>query len=166
MEKKNIIIMLGAVIIIISLIIGGSVLVINHSQNQITTKTEGEYPDNTTTVDNKDEITSNEEFNVRNKYKNGTFSTTGSYISPAGNESILVQITVSNDKVSSVEVTPLADDFESQRYQQRFSSGISSLVVGKLLDQAYINGRVNGSSLTGEGFNKAVDSIINQAKEV
>lgn len=174
MAKKNLPVILGTVIIVISLIVGGAILVINHSQNQIKTRTEGEFPENTA-IDNSNEITPQEidspvdnpesdNTATTNRYKDGTYSAFGSYVSPAGTETIQVQVILTNDVISSVKVTPQANDFESQRYQQRFSSGISSVVVGKPLDQAYINGRVNGSSLTGEGFNKALNSIRKEAQ--
>ena len=97
-------------------------------------------------------------------YKDGIYSSSGSYYAPSGYETIAVQLSVSNGVISSVSITPDSNDFQSYRYQERFISGANSLVVGKTLDQAYLYGRVNGASLTGAGFNNALDQIIKQAQ--
>ena len=96
-------------------------------------------------------------------YKDGTYTVTGSYDSPAGMESIKVAVTLTNDIVTSATVTPLAEDRESAHYQKLFINGYSSLVVGKNISTVKL-GRVSGSSLTPVGFNSALAQIEAQAK--
>jgi hypothetical protein len=96
------------------------------------------------------------------QYDNGTYSANGSYTSPGGTESVNVSLKVENDIVASVTVTGSAKAGDSKLYQNLFIKGISGEVVGKKLDGLSV-GRVNGSSLTGGGFNKAIREIQAQA---
>jgi len=97
------------------------------------------------------------------EYRNGTYQATGSYDSPAGQESIGVSITISNDVITQSSLSLLAGDRMSQRYQQRFQSGYLPLVVGRSVDSVNL-GAVSGSSLTPIGFNNALATIKAQAK--
>jgi len=65
------------------------------------------------------------------KYKDGTYSATGSYVSPGGPDNIGVTLTLSNGVVTSVTATPMPHDPTSARYQQKFMSGYHAQVVGK-----------------------------------
>ena len=98
-----------------------------------------------------------------NKYKNGTYAVTGTYVSPAGVEHIGVSLTVTNDIVTASTVTPEAGDGRSMSYQQRFASGYQQYVVGQPLDSINIVDSVSGSSLTPHGFNDAVAQIKSEA---
>ncbi|MES2630509.1 MAG: hypothetical protein V4611_00965 [Patescibacteria group bacterium] len=91
-------------------------------------------------------------------YKDGTYTETGSYFSPGGNESIEVSVTIANDVITDATVTSKAKNAESKEHQADFISGYKSLVVGKDIDEVTLS-RVAGSSLTSNGFNSALELI-------
>lgn len=91
-------------------------------------------------------------------YKDGTYSEDGSYISPAGKQSVTVKLTLAANKVTAVTVTGHATDPTAKGYQSQFVSGISDVVVGKDIDTLNVS-RVAGSSLTSGGFNAALKAI-------
>ncbi|MGX6449424.1 FMN-binding protein [Patulibacter sp. S7RM1-6] len=95
-------------------------------------------------------------------YRDGTYSADGSYTSPAGQETVGVQLTVQDGKVTAVEVTPQASNPNSQKFQGEFADGISGEVVGKSLDDLRVS-KVSGSSLTSGGFNAAVERVKSEA---
>ena len=96
-------------------------------------------------------------------YVDGTYSSSGSYQSPAGSESISVTLVVQDDRVSSLSVASNATHATSQTYQGKFISGINSLVVGQDISELGSFSQVNGSSLTPSAFNQALNSIKSQA---
>ncbi len=91
-------------------------------------------------------------------YADGTYSADGSYQSPGGQESVSVSITLDDDVVTAVTVTPHATSGNSKQYQTQFASGIAAEVVGKDIDELDVS-RVAGSSLTSGGFNDALEQI-------
>lgn len=96
-------------------------------------------------------------------YKDGTYTATGSYMSPGGYDQITVTLIIANGIVTDATVVSGAGDGTSQRYQDRFIAGYKPLVIGK--DIATLNvSRVSGSSLTPIGFNDAVAQIKTAAK--
>lgn len=97
-------------------------------------------------------------------YADGTYTAEGSYISPAGEESVAVEITLSGDAVTAVTVTPEAADPQAKSYQELFAGGIAAEVVGKDIDSLNVS-RVAGSSLTSGGFNEALSAIKDEARE-
>lgn len=99
------------------------------------------------------------------KYKSGTYTVTGSYRVPRSNaQQMKVELTLSNDVITSINVTPMADDSESYFYQQNFADGISGKIIGKTLDNAANISRVNGASLTTDYFTgNVVSDIQNKA---
>ena len=96
-------------------------------------------------------------------YKNGTYSAVGTYEEPDGQASIKVTLTIQNDIVTSADVVSASGDRTSVRYQNKFISGYKQYVVGKKITDINIK-KVSGSSLTPDGFNKALESIKTQAK--
>lgn len=96
-------------------------------------------------------------------YKDGTYSVTGSYLSPGGAEEIGVTLTLKDDAVVDTTATVLATRPGSVKFQGEFVAGYKTLVVGKKLDEINV-GKVSGSSLTPAGFNDAVAKIKLQAK--
>jgi len=96
-------------------------------------------------------------------YKDGTYTATGSYDSPGGNESITVTVTLANDTVTATSATSGANDPEAHEYQDQFISNYKQLVVGKKISDISLS-RVSGSSLTSQGFNSAIQKIESQAK--
>ena len=96
-------------------------------------------------------------------YKDGTYSATGNYFSPGGNESIAVQLTLNGDVITDVSATTQASRPDSVRYQSIFVANYKPLVVGKKIDDVVLS-KVSGSSLTSRGFNDALTQIKAQAK--
>lgn len=92
----------------------------------------------------------------------GTWTESGEYQTPGGQESVKVTLTAKDGVVSSVTVVGSGGSPNSQRYQAAFISGVSGEVVGKQLSTLQV-GAVSGSSLTGNGFNAAVDKIKSDA---
>ncbi|BDI23307.1 FMN-binding protein [Herbiconiux sp. L3-i23] len=91
-------------------------------------------------------------------YADGTYEAEGSYRSPGGNETVQVSITLEDDVVTAVTVTPTATSGNSKQYQTAFAGGIADVVVGKDIDELDVS-KVSGSSLTSGGFNEAVETI-------
>ncbi|HMH58361.1 MAG TPA: hypothetical protein VK537_04190 [Galbitalea sp.] len=96
-------------------------------------------------------------------YKDGTYSADGSYVSPGGQEEIAVTITVKDDLITAVSVKTVSADPEGEQYEAQFASGISAVAVGKSLSSLSV-GSVAGSSLTSQGFNRALSAIRGKAK--
>ncbi|MGN7860039.1 FMN-binding protein [Microbacterium sp. 22303] len=96
-------------------------------------------------------------------YKDGTYTADGSYQTPETVEKITVDLTVSQDTVTKVEVTGDPQASETKHYQSQFIGGIAAQVVGKKLDDISVS-RVSGSSLTSKGFNQALATIRTEAK--
>ncbi len=97
------------------------------------------------------------------QYTDGQYSAEGSYLSPAGEESIKVDLTLQGDIVTAVTVTPEADDAQARGFQQKFAGGIADVVVGKDIDTLDVS-RVAGSSLTSGGFSQALETIKADAR--
>lgn len=96
-------------------------------------------------------------------YKNGTYSSTVTYMAPPGNEKMGVTVTIANDKITSVNVQNMATDQTSSMYQNRFIGSVSSTVVGQSVNQMKL-GVVSGASLSTNAFNNALVQIKAQAK--
>ncbi|RMI12501.1 FMN-binding protein [Cellulomonas triticagri] len=92
------------------------------------------------------------------EYADGTYTAEGSYDTPGGEESISVEVTVADGVVTDVTVTPEASGGNAARFQDEFASGIADEVVGADLSDLAVD-KVSGSSLTGNGFNAALEEI-------
>lgn len=99
----------------------------------------------------------------KNVYNNGTYTATGSYNSPGGVDFVGVSLTLKNDIITGVTVTPTAQDGTSRRYQAKFVSGYKQYVFGKDITSVHLD-VVSGSSLTPKGFNAALAKIESEAK--
>lgn len=99
---------------------------------------------------------------IENEYKNGTYTLTSTYLVEDKSASMKMSLTVENDQVTSVVITPEAKG-ESGRYQARFADNVSSYVIGKKLSDAALTVNVSGASLTTDAFNAALKKIQNQA---
>jgi uncharacterized protein with FMN-binding domain len=93
----------------------------------------------------------------------GTYTVTGGYQSPSGPETIVVTVSVADGVVTQATVEPQATNSTSSRYQGQFAGGVADEVVGKSLAEIDVT-RVAGSSLTGRGFNEAMDEIRSEAQ--
>jgi hypothetical protein len=95
-------------------------------------------------------------------YTDGDYEATGNYISPNGKEEIDVSVTLADDVITAVTVTPEATNPTAIQYQTQFADGIAKVVVGKDIDEIDVS-RVAGSSLTSGGFNEAIETIKGDA---
>ena len=96
-------------------------------------------------------------------YKDGTYAATGSYDSPGGTEKITVHLTLANGSVTGTSAESGANDPTAHEFQDEFISGYKALIVGKDISSIHLS-HVSGSSLTSQGFNRALDQIKSQAK--
>ncbi len=97
------------------------------------------------------------------KYKDGTYSATGNYVSPNGPESVNVTLIIKNDIITSATFKGNGTNPTTMKMQALFSAGFSGYVVGKKLDEVSLT-TVNGSSLTPKGFTDALSKIKLQAR--
>lgn len=96
-------------------------------------------------------------------YKDGSYTESGTYNSPAGQESVSVSITLKDNIVTAAGFTGSASNPRSVVNQQKFQDGYTQLVVGKNINDISLT-VVNGSSLTSRGFMDALAKIKNDAK--
>lgn len=96
-------------------------------------------------------------------YKDGTYSATGTYMSPGGNENLPVTLVVKGDVVTDATVTVGATKNESVNWQKAFIFGYKTQVIGKKISEISLS-KVSGSSLTPKGFMDALAKIETQAK--
>ncbi|WP_426181642.1 FMN-binding protein [Microbacterium sp. TWP3-1-2b2] len=96
------------------------------------------------------------------EYADGTYTADGSYQTPETVEQISVTLTLEDGIVTDVEVSGDPQARETEQYQGQFIDGIAEEVVGVSIDELDVS-RVAGSSLTGGGFNAAVEEIKDQA---
>ena len=96
-------------------------------------------------------------------YKDGTYSSDGTYTSPNGQETVGVELTLAADKVSAVNITVHPSNPNTKKFQGEFAGGIAAQIVGKDIDDLNVS-KVAGSSLTSGGFNEAVEQIKSKAK--
>ncbi|WP_419872810.1 stalk domain-containing protein [Candidatus Pristimantibacillus sp. PTI5] len=94
-------------------------------------------------------------------YVDGDYSATGQYGSLPS--SITVNVTLDDDIITNVKVTPHASNPTSLDLQRRFAEAVPAVVVGKRIDEVKV-GRLAGSSGTPDGFNAAIELIKEQAK--
>ncbi|MSU45188.1 MAG: hypothetical protein EXS47_00970 [Candidatus Zambryskibacteria bacterium] len=111
------------------------------------------------TVTPKEQAVNNSMF----AYRDGTHTSNGSYFSPGGEEQIEVSITLKDDVVSDVSVTPLSTRPISIKMQGIFTANYKPLVIGKSINDVVLD-KVSGSSLTPKGWNDAVAKIKISAK--
>ncbi len=97
-------------------------------------------------------------------FTDGTYTADGGYVAPSGPESVTVTLTIADGTVTAVDVVGHATDLEAKSHQADFIGGISAAVVGKPLAGLAVD-RVAGSSLTGKGFNAALDTIRTDAAD-
>lgn len=122
----------------------------------------GRAPANQEAEGNPDGTTTPVESLPATKYQDGTYSATGTYVSPAGSEMVDVSLTITGDVVTNSSFQGKASNPTSVRMQSQFAQGYRTFVVGKNVDELDLT-VVNGSSLTPKGFEDAVMKIKAQA---
>jgi hypothetical protein len=96
-------------------------------------------------------------------YANGSYTSTGRYVSPNGNEQIEVTLTLQDDIVTAANVVSKATNPNAKQFQGEFINSYKSQVIGKDIDSLNL-GKISGSSLTPKGFNDALAKIKSEAK--
>ncbi|MBC7564941.1 calcium-binding protein [Candidatus Saccharibacteria bacterium] len=96
-------------------------------------------------------------------YRDGTYTSTGTYLSPGGQESLDLTVTLKDGIVVNSSIMQTADNGSSREYQSAFASSYKDQVVGKNVNRVSLS-RVSGSSLTSNGFNDALDQVKKDAK--
>jgi uncharacterized protein with FMN-binding domain len=94
--------------------------------------------------------------------KDGSYSATGDYQSPGGASAVGVTLTLKSGTITALKVVPKADDPTAQQYEAQFASGVNAVAVGKPIAGLQV-GAVSGSSLTSQGFEKALAAIQKEA---
>ncbi len=97
------------------------------------------------------------------KYKDGTYSVKGNYISPGGPEEIPVTITLKDDIITAATMTVNSPRPMSQNFQTQFHDNFQPFVIGKNIDSVTLT-KVSGSSLTPKGFNDALAKVKVEAQ--
>jgi uncharacterized protein with FMN-binding domain len=96
-------------------------------------------------------------------YKDGLFKANGSYRTPGGVEEISIEVNIKDGIIEDVKFVNIAKDQTSIEYQNKFIEGAKVQIVGKKIDNVSLS-RVSGSSLTGAGFNDAINKIKSESK--
>lgn len=96
------------------------------------------------------------------EYADGDYEALGEYVSPAGPSEVTVALTLEDDIVTAVTVTPHATNPNSLQFQTQFADGIAAAIVGQDIDTLSVS-RIGGSSLTSGGFNDALAQIKAEA---
>ncbi len=138
-----------AILVVLLLVITGAYMCRKNSMNVAVQVPVVQNNNNTTTPSNTGKLPG---------YKNGSYSVTASYISPAGAESFGLQIELANNIIINAVMTPLATNPISTKMQDGFQKGFKALVVGKSIDDVNLD-KVSGASLTTKGFNDAIEKI-------
>jgi uncharacterized protein with FMN-binding domain len=129
------------------------------TEQDTTPATDTEQSDQTTSEDQTDDETSQ-----TSTYRDGVYTASGLYSSPASqNEEVVVEITLQDDIIEDVVVTGNTESPTSRNFQELFADGVAQEVVGKDIDSVSTS-RINGSSLTSAGFNQALETIKNTAQ--
>lgn len=156
MAQKNTAI-ISLIVIVLLAVGGGAVYLATNNTEDGTSdqpQTTSEQLDDNQPMSNEDEDAD---------YIDDTYSATGDYSTPGGTESIDVTVTLASGVIESIEADGSATGGNSAQYQQQFLSGYESEVVGRSIDEVNLS-RVAGSSLTSDGFNRAIDIIKNDAR--
>jgi uncharacterized protein with FMN-binding domain len=95
--------------------------------------------------------------------KDGTYKASSDYSVPHETNNIAVTVTVKDGVITNVQTQNSYGNHESAGYVNGFSSEISGVVVGKKLTDAQVY-NVSGASDTSQGFDDALQSIIQQAQ--
>lgn len=95
---------------------------------------------------------------VKRKYRDGTYSAAGNYVSPAGPELVNVSLTLKDDVIVEASFQATSSSEKSTHFQQLFADGFKEEVAGKPIDDLALT-VVNGSSLTPKGFMDALRKI-------
>ena len=154
---KNWLIIAIVIIAIVILVAAGGYYFMN--SQKASTVVENQTPTPATEV----EGSNTESEPQTNNYKDGTYTATGTYSYHSGEESVEVTVTIESGVVTDAKVVGKAVAPTSKSMQADFIANFEPMVVGKNIDEVKL-GKVSGSSLTGIGFNAALEDIKSQAQ--
>lgn len=96
-------------------------------------------------------------------YVDGEYSAEGSYTSPAGEETVFLDLTLEDGIITDITFEGDAENDVSIKFQSQFAEGYKDMVLGKSINDVQLD-KVSGSSLTAGGFNAAIEEIKQQAQ--
>lgn len=143
-------------VVVLGLVIGG-VVFFTGEDDGVETMTQQPLQSD---ASQRDEQDAQEQFS---EYVDGIYSAVGSYSSPGGNEEVAVEIRLDGGQIREISLENGASHPTSSRFQDDFIESVVSLVSGVNIDEADVSD-VAGSSLTGNGFNQALEAIRSQAQ--
>lgn len=167
-SKRDAMVTLAVLLVIVVIVVGAVVFTKKKNDNAATnqssnsTSTESSVSPQGTTLSQENNSGPTQD-SSRGAYKDGTYSATGQYSTPDGPETITVNVTLKDGSVTSTTANGSMKSLESREYVTAFLEGYKSVVVGKRIDGLSLS-RVSGSSLTPQGFNRAIEQIRNQAQ--
>ncbi len=100
------------------------------------------------------------------EYEDGSYAILTDYNSPGGLHTLDVVITIEDDIVTDIEITPETGDKGTNKSQVNFAAAIDELVIGKNIDEVEAYASVNGSSLTPQAFQDAIEQVREEAAAV
>lgn len=160
-SRKREVIATAAVLLIIAVLVVA--ITVSSKKTSSDSSVSSTVSKNTTTSSKPPSSNSDATATSSSTYKDGSYSATGNYDSPGGNESITISVTLQNGDITATSAKSGANDDEAQEFQGMFISGYKQLVVGKPIASVSLS-RVSGSSLTSQGFNDAIGQIKQEAQ--
>lgn len=94
-------------------------------------------------------------------YADGRYSAQGAFGTPPS--ALDVTVTLADDVITAVTVTPAATNATAREYQSRFAPAVPDVVVGRNIDDVHLT-RLAGASDTPKCFNDALEKIKQQAR--
>lgn len=149
------------VVVLVGIVASAVIVVNNNNKTSDTTASTGEHDHDAHSHETSDKPVV-DSTDVSN-YTDGTYTATGSYLSPGGRESIELTVTIKDGAIESTSMVAEASDAEAKEYQTLFDDHYKTLIVGKKVNGLSLS-RVAGSSLTSNGFNDALDEIRQEAR--
>jgi len=157
--KRKISPAVAAIIVIVLVGLATAAVIVINSSKGASAPTASSEKDKAVTPSKTDSSNTDD---AAKKYKDGSYTANGSYLTPGGQESVDVQVVLTDGTVTDTTLTQKAISGDAKEYQAQFASGYKSLVVGKKIDDISLS-RVAGSSLTSGGFNRALEQIKSDA---
>lgn len=157
-RRPNVAIISVIVIVLLAAATVGTIMLTNKSDDNDTKKPGTSDISNTPPASTESGATASD-----GMFKDGTYTETGSYTTPGGPESITLTVTLAKGVITATSAEGSGGNGNTIEYQGKFIAGYKDLVVGKKVDEVSLS-RVSGSSLTSQGFNKALDAIKKDAQ--
>lgn len=162
-SKRKLIAIMVAVVVIAGVVLFADHLKASSSASNMTQQTALTPTESATTTPATTDSTSSSTATGDGSVKDGTYTATSGYQVPHGQESIKVNVTLSGGTITAVSVSNSENDHDSAFYQEEFTQGYKSAVVGKKISGLHISS-VAGASDTTDGFNQALEQIASQAQ--